>query len=196
MLYPLSYGGWPGKVSTSWAVLSFPATVVGVRPLLTSVLAMILIALPVGCVSRPDPGPAVLRDSAPPWDAPRDGVAYIEAAGLPEQPLDTDSDPWILDLAVTVDGREVEVPAYIGVDRLRAVQAPVHTHAPGGEIWLEGEGNREVTLGEFFTLWGVRLDSDCVGGACGDLVVTADGEPVADPPSLVLRGLERVVVSG
>lgn len=163
---------------------------------MTSLLVMLLVGLPTACVSRPAPEPVVLRTVPPPWDTPRDAVSYIRAAGLPEQPLDADSDPWILDLTVTVAGRPVPLPAFIGVDRLRAVQAPVHTHEPGGEVWLEGDGNRDVTLGQFFTLWGVRLDRDCVGAACGNLVVTADGEPVPDPPSLVLRGLKEVTVSG
>lgn len=163
--------------------------------ILAALLAALMLPAVTGCVSRPDPEPAVMRESAPPWDAPRDAVSYIEAAGLPEQPLDTDSDPWILDLEVTVDGEPVEVPAYIGVDRLRAVQAPVHTHDVPGEVWLEGEGNRDVTLGQFFTLWGVRFDGDCLGDACGDVVVTADGEPVDDPAGFVLRGAGTVSVA-
>ncbi|MBB1513934.1 hypothetical protein [Tessaracoccus sp. MC1627] len=147
------------------------------------------------CVARPDPAPAVLRETAPPWDAPRDAVSYIRAAGLPEQPLGTDTDPWVLDLTVTVDGEPVDIPAFIGADRLRAVQAPVHTHDPGGEVWLEGDGNRDITLGEFFTLWGVRFDDECLGAACGDLMVTADGRRVEAPAELVLRGLTSVSVT-
>lgn len=96
---------------------------------------------------------------------------------------------------VTVDGAPVEVPAHIGVDRLRAVQAPVHTHEAGGEVWLEGEGNRDTTLGQFFTLWGVRFDEDCLGAACGGVTVLADGERVDDPAALILRGNQLVEVS-
>ncbi|MFT3886960.1 MAG: hypothetical protein QM713_02175 [Arachnia sp.] len=148
-----------------------------------------------GCVSRPEPEAAVLRETAPPWDAPRDAVSYMAAAGVPQLSLGDDADPWILHLTVSVDGAAVEVPAHIGVDRLRALQAPVHTHEAGGEVWLEGEGNRASTLGQFFTLWGVRFDDDCLGSACGGVTVRADGAPVADPAALVLRGLERVEVS-
>ena len=37
----------------------------------------------IGCTSQSTaPGPAVLRDTAPPWPAPRDGLAQIQAAGL------------------------------------------------------------------------------------------------------------------
>ena len=148
-----------------------------------------------GCVSRPEPAPAVMRESAPPWDAPRDAISHIRAAGAPELGLGDDADPWILRVEVTVDGAPVEVPAHIGVDRLRAVQAPVHTHEAGGEVWLEGEGNRDTTLGQFFTLWGVRFDEDCLGAACGGVTVLADGERVDDPAALILRGNQLVEVS-
>ena len=149
----------------------------------------------VGCVGRPDPAPAESRTSQPPWDAPRDAISYIEAAGVAQLSLGDDADPWILDIDVIEAGQPVEVPAYIGIDRLRAVQAPVHTHEPGGEVWLEGEGNDTSTLGEFFTLWGVRFDADCLGAVCGGVTVTADGHPVDDPVGLRLRGVERVEVS-
>lgn len=162
------------------------------RTILSATLTVLLLT---ACVARPDPAPAVLRETAPPWDAPRDAVSYIRAAGLPEQPLGTDTDPWVLDLTVTVDGEAVGVPAFIGADRLRAVQAPVHTHDPGGEVWLEGDGNRDITLGEFFTLWGVRFDGECLGAACGGVTVTADGRQVEDPVDLVLRGLTSVSVT-
>ncbi|MBB1483468.1 hypothetical protein H5392_06285 [Tessaracoccus sp. MC1865] len=152
-------------------------------------------ALLVGCVSRPEPAPAVLRDTAPPWDAPRDAVSYIRAAGLRELALGDDADPWILDLAITVDGAPVEIPAYIGIDRPRAIQAPVHTHDAGGEVWLEGGANRESTLGHFFALWGVRFGAGCLGAACGSLEVRVDGEVVdGEPAQVFLRDAREIQV--
>ncbi len=136
-----------------------------------------------------------MSTQAPPWVAPRDAISNISAAGLPELSLDADSDPFILDIVVTVDDEPVPLVASIGVDRLRAVQAPVHTHDDSGDVWLEGDGNREVTLGDFFTLWGVRFDEDCLGAACAGLVVTADGQEINDPESLVLRGNDVIEVS-
>lgn len=163
-----------------------------VRWLAGITVAAVLLA---GCVARPEPAPAALSTEPAPWAAPRDAISHIRAAGLRELPLDTDTDSFIVVLEVLVDGEPVVVPPHIGVDRLRAVQAPVHTHDASGDIWLEGEGNREVTLGEFFTLWGVAFDERCLGPYCGPLKVSADGDPVADPVDLVLRGRGRVVVS-
>lgn len=159
--------------------------------LLVSLLVSPLLA---GCVSRPDPESATLSTSPPPWAAPRDATSNIRSTGLPELPLDSDSDPFILDIIVTVDDEAVPLVPFIGIDRLRAVQAPVHTHDDSGDVWLEGEGNQEVTLGEFFTLWGVRFDESCLGSACAALVVTADGLEIEDPESLVLRGNDVIEV--
>lgn len=149
----------------------------------------------VGCVDRPDPAPATLSTEAPPWTAPRDAISHIRAAGLPELPLDSETDPFILTIEVSMDDEQVPLAPFIGIDRLRAVQAPVHTHESSGDVWLEGDGNRDVTLGQFFTLWGVRFDDQCLGSACKGLEVTADGRDVADPVSLVLRDHDVVTVS-
>ncbi len=158
-------------------------------------VSLLLAPLFVGCVSRPEPEPAALSTEPPPWAAPRDAISNIRAADLPELPLDSDADPFVLDIDVTVDGSRIPLVAFIGVDRLRAVQAPVHTHDDSGDVWLEGEGNREVTLGDFFTLWGVRFADGCLGAACTGVVVTADGQEVNDPESLILRGHDVIEVS-
>ncbi|HHT12462.1 MAG TPA: hypothetical protein GX013_04760 [Propionibacterium sp.] len=159
-------------------------------------VVLVTVLLLVGCVSRPEPAPAVQRDVPPPWDAPRDAISYIQAAGLRELHLGADEDPWILDLEVQVDGEDVEIPAFIGIDRLRAVQAPVHTHDPGGEVWLEGDENRDSTLGHVFELWGVQFSDECLGAACGGVTVTVDGEVLdGDPTELMLRGVKEVSVS-
>ncbi len=147
-----------------------------------------------GCVSPAAAEPAVIRTTAPPWDAPRDAVSYIDQAGLPQLPLNDTSDPQVFRLTVTVAGAAVTVPANIGVDRVRALQAPVHTHENDGQVWLEGQGNRTVTLGEFFTLWGVRLDESCLGERCGTPRLVVDGQDrPGDPRSLVLRSVQRRV---
>jgi len=147
-----------------------------------------------GCVKPAPAEPASMATSAPPWSAPRDAVSHIDAAGLEHLPLNDTSDPHVLTVTVTVDGAPVTLPAHIGVDRVRAVQAAVHTHDTTGQVWLEGRGNRTVTLGQFFQLWGVRFDRSCLGASCGGVTVTADGEPVTgDPRDVVLRQVKRTV---
>lgn len=130
----------------------------------------------------PEPAAAEQRSTPPPWDAPRDAISHIEAAGLevlrsgyrPEAQL-------VARLSVVVDGDPVTIPAYIGIDRVRSVEAPLHTHREGGEVWVEHpEELPTTTLGQFFDLWGVRFDGTCVGDACGTVRVTVDGRYVAD----------------
>lgn len=139
-----------------------------------------------GCVQQAAPAPAVLRDSPPPWAAPRDGISYFELAGVPSSRLDDRTDQKVLRVGLTIDGIAVPLAPHIGLDRPRALQAPAHTHDDSGTVWLEGAGAKDVTLGQFFILWGVRFDGRCVGAACRDLSVSVDGKPVPSPASLRL----------
>jgi hypothetical protein len=151
-----------------------------------------------GCVHAAAPAPAVISDSPPPWDAPRDAVSYIEAAALVPQPLDSTENRHVTQVTITVDGAPVQIPAYVGVDRVRAVQAAVHTHDASGAVWLEGRDTGTITLGQFFTVWGVRFDDRCLGAACGGVRVQVDGTRApGDPRAVVLvrSGAIEVTVS-
>lgn len=133
-----------------------------------------------GCQVGPaPPGPAEIRTGPPPWDAPRDAVSYIDEAGFERLPLDFSGPaPYTLTISITVDGAPVRVPAGIGVDRVRAEQAAVHTHTDDGLVYVEAKTTAErPTLQQFFTLWGVRYDAECVADACKSLTITVDGTP-------------------
>jgi hypothetical protein len=157
--------------------------------------ALVGLLLVTACMRPVAPSPAVIRSTAPPWDAPRDAISYIEAAGLVAEPLNTTGDTHIVAMSIVIDGWEVAIPAYIGIDRVRAQQAAVHTHDTTNQVWLEGRDIDAITLGQFFTLWGVRFDGQCLGAACGEVAVTADGEPVTDPRSLVLIQANEVTIT-
>jgi hypothetical protein len=145
--------------------------------------ALLLVSSAIGgCQVGPaPPGPAELRTGAPPWDAPRDAVSYIDKAGFERLPLDfSGPSPYTFTLSVTVDGSPVQLPAGIGVDRVRAEQAAVHTHSTDGLVYVEAKTTAErPTLAQFFTLWGVKYDADCLGDACTALTVTVNGKPAA-----------------
>jgi hypothetical protein len=155
-------------------------------------LALLLIT---ACTRPVAPGPAVIRSSPPPWDAPRDTISYIEAAGLVAEPLNSTGETHIVAMTIVVDGWKVPIPAYVGMDRLRAQRAVVHTHDTTNQVWLEGRDIQPVTLGQFFTVWAVRFDSRCLGAACGEVRVVADGQPVADPQYLRLAQVKEVTVT-
>ena len=160
-------------------------------------LAAVLIALLVltSCVRQATPAPAGQRSTPPPWSAPRDAISYITAAGLEAQPLSSKENSRVVDLRITVDGAPVEVPAYVGIDRLRAIQAPVHTHDPSGQVWLEGRHTDDVTLGQFLTVWGVRFDDRCLGSACRDLEVIVDGKVTSAPREVRLAEVRTIAIT-
>jgi hypothetical protein len=148
-----------------------------------------------GCVRAPEPAPAVMRTTPPPWDAPRDAVSTIAAAGLTAEPMNsTGGSGHIVAMSIVVDGFLVAIPPYVGMDRLRAQQAAVHTHDASNQVHIEGREAESITLGQFFTVWAVRFDGRCLGAACGEVVVTADGKPVADAPGLKLAEVTEVTI--
>lgn len=145
-------------------------------------VAVAVAALPAvaACQVGPaPPGPAVIRTGPPPWDAPRDAVSYIDKAGLERLPLDFRGPaPYTVKVVVTVDGAKVELPQDIGVDRVRAEQAAMHTHASDGVVAVEARTRAErPTLPQLFELWGVRYDGKCLGDACREVAVRVDGQP-------------------
>ena len=61
----------------------------------------------------------------------------------------------------------------------------MHTHHADGILHTEAKENQPNTLGEFFTEWGVRLDSRCVGGYCkptAPFTIYVDGDPSSGDP--------------
>jgi hypothetical protein len=146
----------------------------------TAAMLLLTGAVTAGCQVGPaPPAAAELRTGAPPWAAPRDAVSYIDKAGFERLPLDfSGQSPYTVNLAVTVDGKPVQVPAGIGIDKLRAEQAAVHTHTTDGLIWVEARtASEHPTLSQFFTLWGIRYDANCLADACNYLKVTVNSQP-------------------
>jgi hypothetical protein len=180
VLYPLSYGGraWAEEKCTS-APRIYPRSVR--RQIAASIVGLIvgLILCATGCVRPAPPGPAEIRETPPPWPAPADAVSYIRAAGVEPEPYTSYDNPRRVQLRVFVDGTEVTVPAWVGIDRPRALQGPAHTHDDSGTISLEGRGSEEFTLGQFFTEWGVRLSDSCLGATCGKIKLLVDGQSYA-----------------
>jgi hypothetical protein len=90
---------------------------------------------------------------------------------------------------------QVQVPAYVGIDRLRAVQAPMDTHDTSGWIWLEGREIGTVTLEQLFTVWGVRFDDRCLGSVCENLQVRVDGEVNSTPAGVRLADSRSIEIT-
>jgi hypothetical protein len=106
---------------------------------------------------------AVGADTPPPWPAPSDATAAVRAAGLPMMSAEGQVEHIHAHLDVLVDGRAVQVPADIGVDRRTGRMSALHTHNDSGVIHVEAPARRQFSLGELFTEWGVSLSEHNIG---------------------------------
>jgi hypothetical protein len=97
-------------------------------------------------------------------------------------------------------GRHVTVPANIGIDASGRYLAALHTHDSTGIMHVESPTAASYTLGQFFGVWGVRLDARCIGGLCASgakrLRAWVDGKPVAgDPTRIILDEHQEIVLA-
>jgi hypothetical protein len=101
-------------------------------------------------------------------------------------------------LDIFLDGKKVAVPASIGIDD-NAFITEIHTHDTSGIIHVEAGKSFPYTLGQFFSVWGVRLSKQCVGGYCApsqQLRFYLNGKPYSgDPDNLVLKNHEEIAIA-
>jgi hypothetical protein len=142
-----------------------------------------------------------LQTGPAPWSADPAGLAErLQAIGLPPlNPVEGTAVHIHQHLDLYVDGRQVPVPAGIGIDPAVGF-APLHTHDATGVIHVESPTVRTYTLGQFFAVWGVRFTPSCLGGYCAGggrrLRVYVDGAPYrGDPTTLPLAAHQELVVA-
>jgi len=169
--------------------------------------------------SAPDaPRPAT---GAAPWARPTDTLARAARAGLVAQRKESFAFHIHSHLDVFVNGRSVTVPPGLGIDITdpgvhsgpvpgggvsyggislcaRPCISPLHTHDPSGVVHVEAPQKHDYTLGQFFAVWGVRLDDTCVGGYCGPgakAAVFVDGKRhEGSPAGLVFSDRTEIAV--
>src|SRR6185503_4218075 len=156
------------------------------------VLALLCLLAPAGDLSAQALALPGLRSGAAPWT---NGVAglteRLKAIGLPAMPSEAFAQHIHQHLVITLLGKNITVPAEIGINLVERYISPLHTHDTLGVIHIESATLDKFTLGQFFDVWGVRFTGRCVGGYCnraGDsLRVTVNGARVpGDPRSVVL----------
>jgi hypothetical protein len=102
-------------------------------------------------------------------------------------------------LDLFIRGKAVSVPGMIGVNVPEQFISPVHTHDGTGEIHIESPTVQTYTLGQFFDIWGVRLNSKCIGAYCEDgqnsIKVFVNGKAEGDPRAVELRDHIEIVVT-
>ena len=68
-------------------------------------------------------------------------------------------------LDIFVNGKHITVPASIGIYDGQYL-TELHMHDTSGVMHVESPTKRQFDLGQFFGVWGVRLNSSCIGGYC------------------------------
>jgi hypothetical protein len=101
-------------------------------------------------------------------------------------------------LHIYVEGLLRPLAANIGLDPAKGLESSMHTHDATGIIHMEAPHAFNYTLGDFFSVWGVKLGPAQVGGlkgAGGDrLHFYLNGEPFRNPAALVLHKDDSIVI--
>lgn len=178
---------------------------------LVGIIAVAVIALLVlgRFTSRPIPPPqnidpkalAGIQAGTTPWKAETDHLlSRLRAIGLPALSQEGNALHIHQHLDLFIHRDHLSVPANIGVNEAARFISPVHTHDTSGVLHVESPTVQNFTLGQFFDIWGVRFDKECIGGYCTDatntLNVFVNGASfTADPRSLVLASHQEIVVA-
>jgi hypothetical protein len=167
------------------------------RRILVPFVLVALVAVAAGCSddTKTSSGPG--EDAIVVWPAPPDPMALARKAGLDPAPTEQLVNHKHTRLDVFLDGTPVIVPANIGIDLEVAAQgspcpqpciSPLHTHDTSGLVHTESASPEDLTLGQFFTEWAVRLTADCVGEYCGPakpVALYVDGDKVSGDPNAI-----------
>jgi hypothetical protein len=146
--------------------------------------------------------PGIL-ETPPPWAAnDEQGKLQLRLRAISLDPLTAEGQAVHIHqhLDLYVAGKKVTVPAQIGIASSGAFLSDLHTHDATGIMHVESPTIRSFSLGQFFAVWGVRLDAKCIGSLCasGDKALHAwvDGAPVAgDPTRIVLDEHQEIVLA-
>jgi hypothetical protein len=101
-------------------------------------------------------------------------------------------------LRIYVNGLLRPLPADIGIDSAKGIESSMHTHDGSGIIHMEAPAPFDYTLGDFFSVWGVKLGPAQVGGLTGlggnRLHFYLNGKPLSNPAALVLHKDDSIVI--
>ena len=168
--------------------------------MLLGVLALIA----AGCgasATAPPPGLSIsgpgLQTTMPPWQPQYANLAQrVKQIGIP--PGGKEKFHIHALLHIYVNGLLSPVPAEIGLDSAKGVESSLHTHDATGIIHMEAPHPYSYTLGDFFSVWGVKLGPAQLGGLKGlggdHLHFYVNGKPLSNPAAYVLHNGDSVVI--
>ncbi len=102
-------------------------------------------------------------------------------------------------LDIYINGQKIPVPAGIGINEQEGFIAPIHTHDNTGIIHVESPTIQNFTLGQFFNIWDVRFNQNCIGDYCNSdnssLRIFSNGQEVkSNFTNLVLEPHQEIVL--
>jgi hypothetical protein len=144
------------------------------------------VALAVACGSTASPGNSLTTTGPTPPPPVLSAPVSASVTGQPIDGISCDaSAPQLVvhvhaHLAIFVDGAARLVPKNIGI--LPSVGGSpctywLHSHDDDGIMHVESPVLRSFTLGNYFDVWGLPLDSSHVGPAHGAIMVYLNGQP-------------------
>jgi hypothetical protein len=139
--------------------------------------------------------------TTPPWTAGDDLLEQrLRKIGLPILQAEGQVVHIHQHLDVIAEGKPVPVPANIGIGAGGTFITSLHTHDATGVMHVESPTAESFSLGQFFAVWGVKLNRDCIGGLCaggGKVLRTwVNGSRVeADPTRIVLAEHQEIVIA-
>jgi hypothetical protein len=139
--------------------------------------------------------------TSPPWTA-NDGASLaprLKAIGFPKMTAEGNVLHIHQHLDIYVHGGKVTVPQGIGIDAGGAWLTLIHTHDSTGIIHVESPIKRNYTLGQFFSVWGLRFSNRCIGNLCDrgpdQLRVYVNRKRAKDPVGIVLQEHQEITVT-
>jgi len=173
------------------------------RTLGATIAACALTLLAAACGSSGDSpsglvinGPG-LSTAQPPWQPE---YAHLEERvkklGLP--PVGGEQFHIHAALHIYKNGLLITVPELIGLVPAKKIETSMHTHDTSGIIHMEAIHPFKFTLGDFFSVWGVKLGPAQVGGLTGaggdKLHFYVNGKPLSNPAAYVLHRRDNIVI--
>jgi hypothetical protein len=149
--------------------------------------------------SGPNPGADIgLQNGPAPWPPEYPHLAQrLAAFNFPAQ---TDVGYHVhAELKVYANGKQVTVPANIGIDPQGRFISPIHTHDTSGIVHMESAKFYPFTLGEFMNIWGVLFTSNQLGAyKAGDggnvLQLWVNGKQVNDPVGYKMKAHDIMIL--
>jgi hypothetical protein len=136
------------------------------------------------------------------WNTPntQDMAARLKDMDMPPLGPENVTSHIHQELQILINGQQVPVPAFIGIDQTTQEFSEIHVHATDGVIHVESPTPRDFTLGNFFGVWGLNFTPTAIGGySNGDgkeLRVFVNGtQYTGDPTKMVLKAHQVIVVT-